>query len=51
MGGKYVTQPRSETMQDTSTVPFNFHLIELTTIYKKTDKAALFPLEIQEAAA
>jgi hypothetical protein len=51
MGGKHFIQPRSETMQDTSTVPFNFHFIDLTPICKKTDKAALFPLEMQEAAA
>jgi hypothetical protein len=59
MGGKYLTQPRSKTMQDISLVPFSFHVIVSTKVNgcqryllsHKTDKAALFPLEMQEAAA
>jgi hypothetical protein len=51
MGGKYYIQPRSKTMQDTSIVPFIFHPIDLTHIIKKTNKATLPPLDMQEAAA
>ena len=38
-------------MQDTSIVPFSFLPIDLTHIIKKTNKATLSPLVMQEAAA